>query len=276
MALAGLLLALPSCLWPAPGAGPDRRAHNAFEKRITPDSVADLEEIWSAPTPSGAARSPVTSDDAVHVAANHRLYSFDKETGSELWVREDPDLPDWVYMGPATFADDLLWLGYGMGNLGGYWVTERVDPATGEVVDVPGPAGVVDGVRGDSYLISTVGFGSGGPAALSITIGDTEDPSGGWSASVDVQDFGAPWSPLTLGREHAYQAGPGILDPEGPTQGNGVRGYSTASKPECPPDLPDSLACPTWATELDGSFATSPVLGAGSSTLYIATDAGTV
>lgn len=274
-----LLLGLAGCLWPAPGAGPDRRAHNPLEKKITPDTVASLEEAWVASTEGGAVRGPVTSDNGVHVSVGGRLYGFDRETGSQLWVKHDPDVPDWVTMGPAMFVDDVLWASYGIGNLGGTYVTQLLDPATGEVVGSPSVSGIVDGVRGDRYVLSHVGFGSGTPIGLSVIVGDLQDPEVGWSRLIDVRAFGSAggWTPLTLGEDHVYQAGSRLLVQDGETtQGNGVRGYSIENPSSCPPPYPSNYACPVWTADLDGTQATSPVLTGDGSTLFTATNAGTV
>lgn len=284
--LAGIvtpLLLLAGCFWPATGAGPDRRAHNELEDKITPSTVADLDVVWEAEI-GGAVGDPVTSNKAVHASVGGALFGVDIRTGEELWVYEDPDFGDIVTMGPAVFVPDtvwstdkdVLWTGYGLGNLGGNWVTRLLDAATGEPVAVPDGGGLVDGVRGDRYLLREFSFGSGTPVALGIQVGGP-DIHQLWTAIIDIQQGGAGWAPLTLGEDHVFQAGQGLFSVEDgtPTRGNGVRGYEIGAAPDCPPPG-EVLTCPTWATPLEGSTATSPVLTSDGTTLFTVTNTGVV
>lgn len=285
--LAGIvapLLLVTGCFWPAPGGGPDRRAHNDLEDKITPSTVADLDVIWEAEI-GGPVRDPVTSNKAVHASVGGALFAVDIHTGEELWVYGDPDPPGPVTMGPAVFVadtvwsadEDVLWTGYGFGNLGGSWVTRLLDADTGELLPVvPDGEGLVDGVRGDRYLLRSVGFGSGTPVALFIAVGGPEVHEL-WTATLGIRDLSDPgWVPLTLGEDHVFQAGHGFLMEDGtPGWGNGVRGYEIGAAPDCPAPG-ESLTCPTWATPLEGSTATSPVLTRDGATLFTATDTGDV
>jgi outer membrane protein assembly factor BamB len=81
-----------------------------------------------------------------------------------------------------------------------------------------------------------------------------------------------------------FVGGPGLLatSPGDTTSGVGIRAYSVASTPTgCGPeagaDTEDPFyACPAWATPLDGTGTTSPVLDDATGVAYVGTDAGTL
>jgi outer membrane protein assembly factor BamB len=279
LALAGTVVALAGC-WPAVGQGPDRQAHNAFEQAITPATVDQLGTVWATPADHGAVRNVIVSDAAVHFTDSTRLYGYNRTTGAFLWDKLTSGGGDPVgTMGPAVADGNRLLVGHGFGNLGGQWVTEWVDAATGATQSTAG-SGLVDGLRGSTMLTSSYGFGSLTPIALRVQVTDLATPGSGWSGLIDVLTSGAGAAPpLTLGTQRIYQAGPGVMrTPAGqqPTRANGVRGYSATTKPAACPAPLTSATCPTWSTAVDGANAASPVLASDESTVYTGTTAGTV
>lgn len=282
--VAAFALMATGCFWPAPGAGPDRTGHNPFEKKISPETVTELEETWTASVDGGSAvRSPVTSDHAVHASAGRTLYAFDVETGDRRWTRTHGSDRSY-HMGPATLAHGVLWSGSFTDNINLGPVTELLDPRTGEVVSEPGMfdyphSGVVDGVRAKGHVLSSAQLISAlGPGPLVIDVRDSDDPELGWSGWIGFLNTDS-WTPLTLGDDFVYLAGDEgfSVDETGNTVGgNGIRGYSTKEKPaNCPPieQFPAgfTFVCPTWFTSLDGRSATPPVLDPRRSKVYVGT-----
>jgi outer membrane protein assembly factor BamB len=269
-------VALAGC-WPAPGAGPDRQGFNRFETAISPANVAQLEPAWSAPTDLGAVEDPVVAGGTVHVTSGVSLYGFDVGTGNRRW-KKDLDFPSVVeFMGQPFVDGQELLTGEGHGNLGGNYHTNRIDPATGTVLGtLPAPGGMVDAVRGSTYLLERVGFGSGGPFALSVTIVDRNDPNRGWSGLIDITTSSpGPGRPLTLGDDRAYEAGVGTLvSGSTTTRGNGLRAFPVVSPPTCTGPIAGAV-CPSWSTPLDGTTSVPPVLDDAEATVFTGTSAGT-
>lgn len=310
--VAAVALLAAGCFWSAPGAGPSRNAHNVFEDDITVETVGDLEELWStslgsppigSPIPVG---SPVTSNQAVHVTAigifGAFAFGMDRSTGNLLWNASAPAEPaEGGWVSPLIFADDGLWFGFldasddpGGTELKGH--TQHIDPDTGVVTEIqPGLPGLVNGVRGTRYLTSSLRYLSRFATEYHL-IGVTElnDSNAGWMGAIDTRRPGGmvtDYSPLTLGNDYVFQAGPGTFwdgsPPRPPNlpRGNGIRGYSIEAPLECEqvilPERNVPFMCPTWATELDGTTATSPVLMRQDGSLadgivYTGTDAGTM
>lgn len=279
-----LTLGLSGCFWPAPGGGPDRAGHNPFEAAITPATVGDLGVAWVAATGGGPVlEDPVVSDAGVHVSVQagptlgaDTLFTFDAATGAPRWQKDGSG----AFAGPAVFADGDLWVGFQRTVVAS---AERLDPATGATRSVLSAPGWVEGVRGDTYVVSRYisGTGATGPA-IQLAVRDASNPSAGWSKFIDFLQPGQPDAlPTTLGRDHVYQAGPGVLLSPGnpPARGNGIRAYSTTTWVHCANILPAaeaSWACPVWSTPLPGAGATPPVLGDDGAVVFTATDTGTV
>jgi outer membrane protein assembly factor BamB len=276
LGIVGLIVVSAGC-WPAPGQGPDRQAHNSLEAAITPATVDQLSVRWTASPDSGAVGDPIVSNAGVHFTAGESLYAINRSTGIRLWSKPNPDPGLPFDMGQAFADGSRLLVGSGFGNLGGHWTTEWIDAATGATLSTPA-GGLVDGLRGSTVLLDSYGFGTNTPIAIFIGIADVDDPSAGWSGTIDVLSPGQGFaSPMTLGTERAYQGGPGLMPQPGgnPTRANGVRAYPVATPGEpCP--TATFLTCPMWSTPVDGSSATSPVLASDESTVYVGTGAGTL
>jgi outer membrane protein assembly factor BamB len=275
--LGAVVVALAGC-WPAPGAGPDRRSFNPLEHRITVDTVSTLAPTWTATVDHGGVGPPVVSTSGVHVSDGQAVYGFDSRTGARLW--KNPPVPD-VFGGtyqPVVVADRLL---VAQGDSGErIYATMWLDPATGEQTGVLERAGQVDGVRGSTVLLHEVRYGSLTPVGVSFVVIDADDGSLGNGGLIEAHDGALTGGlPLTLGRQRVYQAGVGLPTP-GPTPPTaftiGVRAFSVAPAPAtCGPPGISNVACPLWATELDGNPTGPPVLAADESTVYAGTDAGT-
>lgn len=274
MGVGAVALALAGC-WYAPGQGPDRTGHNPFESEITIETVGDLTEQWTATTDEGGVQEPIVSNAGAHVVAGTAFYGFNARTGARMWRDALPEPgPPFFAANPISDGNRVL-TGRGYGNLGGNWTTRWLDAATGAPVGSATSHGLPDGLRGSTAAFRAFFFGSGTPVANYVRVVDFDDPGAGWSGLVHFTNgvVGA----VTLGAEGVYQAGGGmtsIADPANPTIGNGVRSYPLSAPGHCGPG--DSFVCPEWATPLDGTVSSAPVLGAGESVLYTATDAGTL
>lgn len=288
--VSAVALAAAGCFWPSPGAGPSRTAHNVFEDEITPETVADLEEIWAVDAdPPGIVSGVVTSNRAVHFMVRStdgfHLYGIDPTDGSQIWqspvgssdndLRQEFSLP--------IFTHDAIWVGYGFPQAGGSFQLGRFDPDSGE--ETRSGFGLVDGVRGSRYVIRGFSVSSSPPVGgLLIGVRDLDDPDAGWIAPIyfgDMTELGNPGL-MTLGHNAIYQAGNGFFgDDDGDTTtGNGLRSYAIEGPGSCAED--DEPPClPTWAVELDGARATTPVVARqenslDDATIFTGTDAGTV
>lgn len=262
--------------WYAPGQGPNRAAHNPFETGITTETVDDLAVQWVADTDAGGVDDPVVSDVGVHVSdGSLSYYGFDRRTGAREWKHTRG--PDGVPLSIATgiAQGDRLLVGSGRGNLGGFWDADWLDAATGQIESEPGGAGLADGVRGSTIVFRRIAFGSGTPVLTTLQVTDPENPAIGWAGNILITNGTA--AAVTLGPAGVYQAGQGILDfsnPGSPTFGHGVRAWPLTQPAQCGPS--NSFACPMWATPIDGTGATTPVLGPGETTLYTVSNVGTL
>lgn len=294
--VAAVALLAAGCFWPAPGAGPSRNAHNVSEDQITLETVGDLDEIWRtqvAPV-SWDVGHPITSNGNVHVVATDTvpgdgdqgsaLVSVDRDTGEVSWSNPISPQESAVEISPPVFANDVIWLGYVSED--GSGTIRHLDPDTGNLLPPPsGAHGLVNGVRGDRYLVTIPNVPTSSGTAHRVAVQDLTDPNAGWDGVIDTVPSGETpdYSPLTLGNDYVFQAGPGTFwDGSAPgsgfSRGNGLRGYSIEDPvDDCSPGEP--FICPTWSTELDGTRATPPVVAHGESgtddaVVYTVTNAG--
>jgi outer membrane protein assembly factor BamB len=89
---------------------------------------------------------------------------------------------------------------------------------------------------------------------------------------------GAVAAPRTLGGSALYDAGLGVLVtvPGDATRGNGLRAFALSGAPTGCGPATATHDCPLWATPLDGTTVSQPVIGDDGATLYVGTDVGTV
>jgi outer membrane protein assembly factor BamB len=282
----GLVVVLAGC-WPAPGQGPDRRSHNPFEEAITPETVSTLAPVWTATTDEAfvptAPGAPVVSNGGVHVSDGEALYGFDRRTGARLWRLEQPygSYSDSTVAPPIADGGRVLFSHEAAYN-GAYWGDAVwVDARTGADVmdDGDAPFDAVRGSRraGREHLDAM-------RSGVTVTYIDVVDRSGsgtGWRGVVDAAGYTARTvRPVTLGAERVYVAGKFIstFPPSGPDAGvHAVRAYPFATPAVCGGDGGSLvIRCPDWSTGLDSAPATSPVIGPGESTVYVASTAGSL
>jgi outer membrane protein assembly factor BamB len=272
LALAGVLV-LSGC-WAVPGQGPDRSGYNPFEATLTIDTVESLGQAWS--TQVGVSTvDPVISGGLVHVNGGVSI-----RTGEVVWT--SPTGEGQVWTGPVLVDDGRLVTGAQAYRYPGE--TTAVDAATGDVPVAGLPdVGVPNAIRGDVIVGQrmTDEVWAGTLLLVHLTVAHETDPEVGWSGYINIG-----WSgdvrfseDVTLARERVHVTGPGLLATAAGdgTLGNGVRAYPiTAPAENCGPADQPRYACPSWATPLPGSTATSAALDADNSTLFVGVDTGSV
>ena len=255
--------ALAGC-WPAPGQGPDRRAENPFETKITAANAAGLAKVWESATLPGGAGPPVVEPGSVYVRNGAVTRALESSTGAHRWTFDPgPDAP--TSMSDPVVHDKKILTGWGFGNLGGIWNGALLDPATGAQVQTIG-GGLIDSVRGGSAADVRYSFGSGTPVAIYLAVQTFAGTGPNWSGLLDIVSGGSNprVAPVTLGTDGLFMSSFGSL-----------RKYPHVVDYSCnPPGAPYNLLCPAWTTPLDGGVSASPVLGDG--VAYVGTAAGTL
>ena len=281
LAMATVLAVAASGCWPAPGQGPDRAGHDAFETTITTRTVRKLRPIWTATTDSvtsgGVVGPPVASNATVHVSDGTALYAFDEVTGARLWSNPDPATFSPFIADPIADGDRvLLSAGFSVG-FGGSWTgfAQWLDARTG--VDLGGGPGLrVTALRGTKVAgYSAQGGDAIGFLDFGLHVVDLADPAAGWSRTVrfSFDDF-TVGPPATLGARRLYFAGNATESYEPPVETFGVRAFpltppaTCAVPPEGGPRLPE-LPCQLWTTPTAGRPVTSPVLDPGESVVFV-------
>lgn len=293
LALAGVAVLAASGCWPVPGQNADRTAHNPFEDRITVGTVAGLDEAWTAQLDHGAVGSIVVSATRVHPDDDLAVYGLDPATGARSWRTPLTDLPPPgphpVVAGPSFVADDRVVASLVPLVLGGGGSTTWMDARTGAVERVVDGTGGVDGVRGPLAAATHTVRGTDVTPMTRLVLVDV---AGGGVTARPLLHVGWDVPRLTVGEERIYAAGGGVLPPFETLAtpagdvltfghaGNGVRALDGGQARPClPRQSPDPLLahdCGLWATPLDGTTATAPVVEPGGATVFVGTDAGTV
>lgn|GEM_PF-6970955 len=83
--LIAVVLASASCSWTMAGHGPDRKAWNRFDTKITPANVANLTAGWAQPLIGGAGNETIGDASIVVTQFGGALHAFDPATGSVRW-----------------------------------------------------------------------------------------------------------------------------------------------------------------------------------------------
>lgn len=268
-------VALAGC-WPAPGAGPDRRAFNGLETAIDVDSVASMELAWTADTDGTMVSDPVLSTRGVHVHVRpnesfdgHDLKAFELD-GSALWslhtgIDEFPSRGTITVAGPniavtAWFSDNVRPL------------TQLRDPATGQMVPGAEPREwALEGLRGPRGLFS----GPGAHGQTWFGVADDIDDRGTTSRGQTAFQWPAP---MSLGQDRIYGSAFGVAStgPGNEDLVHGVRAYAlSGGTTDCGPSFDPNFACPLWVAPLP-DLGTAPVIDEGETTVFVGTKAGTV
>ena len=271
VAAAVAAVALAGC-WPMVGQGPHRQGYNPYERTLTIDNVTTLTPEWDV---AGGDRDLVAADRVV-VASGTVVSGYDLATGAERW-RVGPAYRNLPYGAPVLDRG----IAYIPQPVVGIFNYEH-DLQTGEVVPVSLGGGGVVAISGDDVLLEdskpdpSYTFGT-----YSFRVDDRAAPGAGWGGVTHVQTqvMGPPEEVhLSLGSGAVYSSGYGLLTTTAGdgASGLGVRAFGPEQPATCGPAGNATYACPRWVTPIDGTQATPPVVGPGETTLYVATDAGTV
>ncbi len=277
------LAGLPTgCFWPMPGNGPNRQSQNVVEEALGPDSIASLDEIWTASLTGGAAADPVTSRHGVHVNTPRTVYGVNSSTGAQRWSYTPP--------APLSVSQPIV---NGNDLLVGQWDNAAAASDATEDLDVTLSLNAETGASRGRVLDGRI-VALRGKEALAWDVSYYVARVGGpwWAGNFMVKDLeggatrccGNPYQlysrnppppspePLTLGSEWIFAAGNGLNDPNDfGSFANGVRGISMDNPRMC-----SIYVCATWGVPIDGTTSTKPVLSDDESTVYVGTDAGTV
>jgi outer membrane protein assembly factor BamB len=260
LGVAAAVVGLAGC-WPVPGQSADRDAYNELERGFDAGSVAGFTERWTATVDDVSPRGvghPVVSVGGgvrVHVTSGRTVYTFNAGTGSLLWSSvpeastltiEEVDTDAFVYQdflttsvrtsGTRWEAAQCLLTTGGCDTLGG---------------EVPGrvEAVRVTGSNPGQLILLLSEFGPSSQSAYAYI---------GGSGSVLLTDQPGA-SRLTVSATHLFHAGVGV----GTAPANGARAFPIRGGAG-------------WSTVIDGTEATSPVLGPDGAMVFVGTDAGTV
>jgi outer membrane protein assembly factor BamB len=146
VAVAGLALAAPGCLWAQPRADAGHTGVNGLEQTLTAATVGDLEQAWSVDGLTDVGNVVVAKGTAV-VRSGITLHAYDARTGAPRWTADAEDVnPGPFPYGPPTITDptivgDAVVVGYQVLRLSAVTHNELVayDLATGDQLPTTPP-----------------------------------------------------------------------------------------------------------------------------------------
>ena len=80
----GTLTVLLAGCWPMPGAGPDRRSHNPFERTLTAETVGRMTEAFRVPLVDGVG-PPIVTPAGLFVQTGYSVAAYDPGRGTPRW-----------------------------------------------------------------------------------------------------------------------------------------------------------------------------------------------
>jgi outer membrane protein assembly factor BamB len=256
-----LMLGLSGC-WPVVSQGPDRSAYNATENGITPDTVNRLTVAWSRTTAGNVPAEIVASPSRVVVTTSTALQVLNLSDGLLAWLNSGTWLTPGIEGGEVTASQSSITAGQS---------STRFDETAGAVLGTT-TAGRMESRRGSRTLYESTSLTPPSDITHFFSVVDAGDPNGNFGGAYDSGHL-ASFQRLTLGTVRVYSAGQGLTNVGSQLiRANGVRAfYPTQGTNPCAP-----FVCPIWSVAIDGQGATDPVLAPDESTVFTATDAGTV
>lgn len=271
-------LTLSGC-WPVPGQNADRTAHNPFERALTPATVGGLGELWSADLGDAPVVGPIVAAGGVVATSGTSVHRVDAATGDAGWTwTPDPAYPPTPEVSRPFALGGRILVGYGIGNTGGIWQGDWLDPGTGEVTGSAPGGGLFEGARGTRVVLYFYGFGSLTPIITGYEVLDLQTGASraGWLAF--TSEIERPRG-LTLGTARVYHAGTGIIPPAepggSPTIGQAVRALPISGGSDACGPPGTQFTCPLWVAQVGGT-PTAAVIGPGETAVYVGTSAGAV
>jgi outer membrane protein assembly factor BamB len=252
----GVVVAAMAGCWPAPGAGPDRRSFNPFERTLTTATVDRLTEAFRVPLVDGAG-PPVVTPAGLFVRSGLVIAAFEARTGEARWTVRPTGYGDvFLVSDPFVLEGGTQVLASASTRAGYYFHSEfvTIDARTG-TSEQRTLAGRLGSVRGDGAAVVDEIFDHGYTyRSIGVrSLGGGAD----WGGFMTESSLG----PLTLGEGRLFV-----------TSGDEVHAYDTTTA--CPPahEGQPTLACWTEWVRPIGSAVTPVVIGDGA-TVYVGTDA---
>jgi outer membrane protein assembly factor BamB len=263
-----LVVAMAGC-WPTPGAGPDRRSSNPFERTLTPETVGGLVEQFRVPLARGAG-PPVVTSAGLFVRSGPSITALEPATGARRWSAVVPESydpeDDWRYSvsephiggnGRQVLATATTY------RTGGFLDSQLVtlDAASG-VPSRRTAAGPLQSLRGDT--MASIEYEATGDYPTTLGVAGVDGGPAWGGAAVEVNGGVG-----TLGVGRLFRSA-----------GTEVLAYDTTTP--CPPSgrpEPSRFCEPSWVRSL-GAPATPVVIGddatvfVGASGYVYALDAG--
>lgn len=255
-----VLVASLSACWPAPGAGPDRRSYNPFERVLTPAAVPRLAEAFRVPLELGAG-PPVVTRAGLFVRTGVRIAALDPTTGALRWLawlhdsppgqNEDRLAASDPYVRPGDTQVVASVTAFTQGNFQDPQLV-TLDAATGAVLARRGANGKVGSLRGTRAAAIRQENNSAEWNFRWIGVHDL-DGAGSWGGITNDTGDG----PVTLAGDRLLVA-----------SGSRVEAFDTTVA--CPPysDEIDLPTCPA-AWVFPGAGPVTPVVVGDDDTLYV-------
>jgi outer membrane protein assembly factor BamB len=276
VALSALVVGLSGC-WRQPGYGPLRQGWNPVEQGLTTANVATLAPAWTARVETGAVRSdPVLSGAGlVHVSDDRAAYGIDPASGRRRWRTEvvPATLPpeSGARAGALTSDETTVYVPWGGVPDSGALV--RLDAASGAQVGSEGGIGLTGPIRsGDWWVSSFSGFAEQTLGAAGVTVRGPQGTRGSVLTGYEINTAVPAPTPPAVTRDRFYVGLETYWDGR-----DLLAAWPLAGPPAGSPcgDSPIPGCAPAVRTQLDG-IPTTPVVSSDESTVYVATNAGTV
>jgi outer membrane protein assembly factor BamB len=249
------VVVLSGC-WPTPGAGPDRRSSNPFERTLTPATVRGLVEQFRVPLARGAG-PPVVTSAGLFVRSGPLITALQPATGARRWSVVVPELydpeNDWRFSvsephvggnGRQVLATATTY------RTGGFLDAELVTlDASSGVASRRAAAGPLQSLRGD--MMASIEYEATGAYPTTLGVADVDGGPGWGGAAVEVNGGVG-----TLGVGRLFRSA-----------GTDVLAYDTTT-PCRPSDRPEPprFCEPSWVRPLGAP--TTPVVIGDDATVY--------
>jgi outer membrane protein assembly factor BamB len=249
-----VVLALSGC-WPSPGAGPDRRSFNPFERTLTAATVDRLAEAFRVPLADGAG-PPVVTPAGLFVRSGFALGGYEARTGQARWtVRPTGYGEVFQVSDPYVVAGgDQVLASVSSGAPFAYTSEFVTIDARSGASEQRTPAGRLGSVRGDGAAVV-----------------DEVSSHGETYRTVGVRSLtgGVDWGGFTFETLGLLTLGQGRLFV---VAGDGVQAYDTTTP--CPPfreDEPLLVCWNEWVRPVGP--APTPIVIGDDATVYVGTEA---
>jgi outer membrane protein assembly factor BamB len=250
----GALTVLLAACWPMPGAGPDRRSHNPYERTLTESTVGRLTEAFRVPLADGVS-PPIVTPAGLFVQTGYSAAAYDPGSGELRWSERLVTETEEGYVAhiedPIVLGDRVLVTLAYIRQGGGYDHT-GFELATGSGTVTQYPANPLNAVRGTRLAGIDLNECCDGYRTTTLTVADRSGGPGWGGRTFETSD-----GVVTLGDELLFVA-----------DGSQVHAYDT-TRP-CQPireGEPDVMCGTEWIRPLQGP--STPVVIGDDATVYV-------